>query len=164
MLFEQNFRNHLRAFKFLLISTCLLLMVWWISGHDLTLLKYLGVFLLLTALPALYLHLEYYSRNRYEKFFIGDFTVTKVKKGVTETWHYDELENVTFYMTPGKFHRSARQILPQESYNYAKLLLKDGRELIITCLLYPDLEEFQQLFKGVSRVQKQKAFCSIDPI
>jgi hypothetical protein len=115
-------------------------------------------------IPVLYLHIEYWYYNRgteleidaYEKKFI--YTD---KTGTTETYSFDDLSKIIVYMPP-HFHSKTMFIrIPFDTYHYAKIYTKSGKEIIITCLMVRKVQDLVGSIRGVPVEKKRRIFASI---
>lgn len=117
-----------------------------------------GIFFIIETLPALYLHIEYYLKNRGEEYEIKHSEIIRYKNGEKQIFHKSELEKITVYMAPSVYQGSSLHFLAIESYHYARITTKSGEELIVTCLLTPKVEEAVRQITGVLYERKQRLF------
>ncbi len=114
--------------------------------------------------PVFYLHIEYYYFNkgmRLEVYSYKKMLIYTDKSGKTETYNFNELSKIIVYMSPNMYSGRNFKIAPFESYHYAKIITKDVREIIITCLLVPRLREFASNLIGVEVEKKRRIFSSV---
>lgn len=150
--------NHLAALTslFIAIILTLALLAWLNFDQDISLI--FGIFYAIDALPSLYLHIEYYLKNRGEEYEIKHSEIIRYKHGEKQIFHKSELEKITVYMAPSVYQRSSLHFLAIESYHYARIITKGGEELIITCLLVPKVEEAVKQITGVVYERKKRLF------
>ena len=168
MKYKISIANHLKALEFFIIFLFIVIGFSWYQATqnnlDDSLRNILVVFVLISFLPVLYLHIEYYSYNKgtqleidsYEKKFI--YTD---KTGVTETYNFDELSKIIIHMPPNMHRGSGFQIMPFEQYHYAKIYTKSGKEIVITCLMARKVQDLVGSIRGVPVEKKKRLFASI---
>ena len=168
MKYKVSLGNHLRVLDLLVFILAAILAFAWYQANqnnlDDSLIDGLVVFALISFLPVLYLHIEYYYYNRgteleidaYEKKFI--YTD---KTGTTETYSFDDLSKIIVYMPP-HFHSNTMFIrIPFDTYHYAKIYTKSGKEIIITCLMARKVMGLVGSIRGVPVEKKKRIFASI---
>jgi hypothetical protein len=168
MKYKFSLVNHLKALEFFIIFLFIVIGFWWYQANqnnlDDSLIDGLVVFVLISLLPVLYLHLEYYSYNKGTQLEIDPsekkFTYTD-KTGVIEIYSFDDLNKITVNMSPNMYRGSGFQILPFEQYHYAKIYTKSGKEIIITCLMARKVMDLVGSIRGVPVEKKKRIFASI---
>lgn len=153
--------NHIAALVSLIIGIILTLIVLIIVQFDTNFVIALGGLLGIDTIATLYLHVEYWLKNKGESYQVGSNGLTRKKSNHEKTYGSSEIDRIEIYMTPAMYKRSNFQILGIEAYHYAKVFLKTGEELIITCLLEPKLDK---AFKGLRNVpieRKKRLFNSL---
>ena len=120
-------------------------------------------------LPALFLHIDYFIRNRKEEYEIGNRKIIKRKNG--EEWIYlvSDIENIhlnlNYYFAlhghnTGSFGSNYSYIklqLPWGGYHFAKIVMKSGEVLYLTNLLYPSgLEKILDEYVKVPYKEKER--------
>jgi len=123
-------------------------------------LVFAGTYALLT-LPLAYLHVQYYLANRRLEVIIenGELTITE-KNGHTEKLKFTEISKVILYKS-ASLDKEAIQFTPLESYHYARIITKSEKQILVTCLMSPKLEEIVNGFVGVMIVRKKRFFCTL---
>lgn len=168
MKYKVSLGNHIRVLDLLIFILAAILAFAWDQANqnnlDDSLIDGLVVFALISFLPVLYLHIEYYYYNRgteleiesYEKKFI--YTD---KTGTTETYSFDDLSKILVYMPP-HFHSNTMFIrIPFDTYHYAKIYTKSGKEIIITCLMARKVMDLVGSIRAVPIEKKKRIFASI---
>jgi hypothetical protein len=168
MKYKISFGNHLRALDLLIFIFAIILAFAWYQANqnnlDNSLIDGLIVFALISLLPVLYLHIEYYYYNRGTELEIDDhekkFIYTN-KTGITETYYFDDLSKIIVFMPP-HFHSKTMFIrIPFDTYHYAKIFTKSGKEIIITCLMARKVIDLVGSIRGVPIEKKKRIFASI---
>lgn len=118
----------------------------------------LGICFLVDFLPAMYLHLEYWYKNRGEEYAVTENEIIRYTEDLEEVFKVEEIENCIVYRSASVDPGSWIVILSMEQYNYARFLLRSGDELIITCLLMPKMDRVLAQLKGVQFERKKRGF------
>ncbi len=168
MKYKISLANHLKALEFFIIVLIIVISFGWYQANqnnlDDSLRNILIVFVLISLLPVLYLHLEYYSYNKGAQLEINSYEKRIIyidKTGKIETYSFDELNKVIINMPPNMHRGSGFQILPFEQYHYAKIYTKNGKEIIITCLMARKVMDLVGTIRGVPVEKKKRIFASI---
>ncbi|MFC0262373.1 hypothetical protein [Fontibacter flavus] len=153
--------NQLRVLSFHLIGTIFMLVALYLLKFNIDFVVVFGGMYVLLTLPLLYLHIEYYIANRKQVITIEDdeFTIS-TQNGYTHKFKFTELSNVILYKS-ASLDKGGIQITPIESYHYARIITKSERQIIITCLMSPKLEEVVNELKGVQKKRKKRLFCTL---
>jgi len=93
-------------------------------------------FFVLTEIPAIFLHIEYLSRNKGEEFELCGNKIIKHKDGLETIYNSDEIKNITVYVSPNYF-RNDIYFTGFENYHFARITLNSGETLYLTSLLAP---------------------------
>lgn len=153
--------NHFASIWSLLFVSILLLGIVFYLRFESTANAIFGIGFLINALPALYLHLEYWLINKDEEYEIRDFEIILRKKGKEHCYKNKDIEKIIFYLSPSLYKNSSLQIFPMEGYHYAIVKLKNGDDLVLTCLLAPRIDEALKQIKGVLFERRKKMFCTL---
>ncbi len=168
MKYKITLPNQLKALKFFIIF--LLQMIgfgWYLDSQnnlDESSIILLTEIVVLSFLPVLYLHIEYYYYNRVTQLEIDIYKkkiICTDKTGITETYNFDDLSKVIINMHPNMHRGSSFQILPFEQYHYAKIYIKSGQEIIVTCLMARKVKDMAESILGVQIEKKKRIFTSI---
>lgn len=120
-----------------------------------------GIGLLIDAIPALYLHIEYWIKNKGEEYEIRDSEIILRKHGKEMTYKNQDIEKIIVYLSPSLYKNSNFHLLAIESYHYAIIKLNTGEELALTCLLAPRMDKTLKQIKGVLFENRKRLFCNI---
>lgn len=162
MILKQSFKNHLIVAEFTLTTTLMFAGAWWYFEFDPDFLLVIGIFQSLFTIPALYLHIEYYLRNRGEEIEINADEII-VRKNGKEIKRYssDELEDITVYKS-ASLDKGGIPLSALESYHFARILAKNKDEIIITCLLAPKrVEQAVKQIQGVEYFRFKTLFATL---
>lgn len=169
MKYKITFANHLKGLEFLIIvSLGMCAFVFYEKKYN----EFghpgieFDIFILwiISFLPVLYLHIEYYYYNRGTELEIDSWDKKLIytnKTGITEAYNFDDLSKIIINMPPNMHRGSSFQILPFEQYHYAKIYTKSGKEIIITCLMARKIQDLVGSIRGVPVEKKKRIFASI---
>ena len=120
-----------------------------------------GIWFTVLTLPVIYLHIEYYIANRKQEIAIKDDELTVItQNGNTYKFKFTELSKVILYKS-ASLDKGGIQFTPIESYHYARIITKSEKQIIVTCLMTPKLEEVVNELKGVQKIRKKRLFCTL---
>lgn len=156
-----TFKNHLKLLSFQFYGTLLMLVVLIYYRFEYDMLTIFSVFWLIYTIPAFYLHIEYYLKNKGKKIDISPNEITVEKNNNVTKYLFSELNEIILYK-PRNLDKGNIQFVAMESYYFVKLTTNKGKEIIITCLLEPDIEQIlRNNIKGINVTRKKIPFCSI---
>ena len=107
--------------------------------------------------PTLYLHYQYYRKNKGEEYRIFSDRIVRYKAGKKQEFFTKDILLVTVHLSPALYKGSHFHFLGIEAYYYACVFLKDGEKLLLTCLLDPKLDETLKTLEGVP-LKERKSF------
>lgn len=125
--------------------------------------EFIVVFLIswiIYTIPVLYLHTEYWIKNWSEKYEIKEGRIIKYNKRGKKIYNKEDIVKIILYKS-ASIDKGGIPILAMESYHYARIIMKTGEELIITCLLTPKVDKAIQNFGRVAIQRKKRGFCPI---
>lgn len=157
-----TFFNHLASFSSLLISAGFFIGILFWLKFDPDALKIFGAVFIIDAAPSLYLHFEYWLMNKNVEYEINDSEIIQIKQGKETIYKNQDIEKIVVYLTPDLYKNSNFHLLAIGGYHYAKIFLKTGDELVVTCLLTPRVDLALKQIGGVLFERKKRLFCSID--
>jgi hypothetical protein len=169
MKYTITLKQHFQGLEFL-IAVTIGMMGFLYYQKTINLLKYPGLeyqillFWILSVLPVLYLHLEYYTHNKGVEWEIDSWKKEvryTDKEGVTAQYNFEDLKEIIVYMAPSWHRKSNFKIMPFEQYHYARIKTKSGKEIIITSLLIPKVEEAMRTITGVPIELEKRIYASI---
>lgn len=110
--------------------------------------------------PSLYLHIEYYLTNHNQQVEIKEDSVTLiVADRIVSTYQASDIQKVDLFKSAA-LDKGGIQIMPIDSYHFARIIPKAGNEIIVTCLIASDVEAAVKELKGVPIERKKKLFSS----
>ena len=159
MILEINLKNHFEAALsvFILTTGYLSLLIYF--NFDFGIVMICSIAYLLFVIPGIYLHIEYWSINRYEKYIISTDSISRYKNKKEEIYYASDIKKIILHgsatLFKPWFHLSA-----MEQYHFARVFLKDGNSLTITCLLTPRVDKSLEILKGVGIKKRKGLFNS----
>lgn len=161
MNFSITLKNHLKVTAFTWQTSLMLL----IGGHyflgfDSETLLVVFLFTGIFVFPSLYLHGEYWIANYRQAVDISNQSLVITKKGVSTNYPFSEMDQVILYKGMS-LEKGGIPTSPLEYYNYARIILKTGEEIILTCLLSPHVNKITDQITGVKRERKKHLFNTI---
>ena len=110
----------------------------------------------------MYLHIEYYLKNRGQHLeILEDEVILYDRNGQVRRYQNKELQKVILYKS-ASLDKGGIPLTPIESYHYAHIVPKQGEEIIITCLMATDVEEAIKQIKWVPYERKKRLFASLN--
>ncbi len=124
-------------------------------NFDLRLVFVFLIWFFITEGPGLYLHIEYWLRNKNEVYILEEKGLRIIKNGESEEFPINEIHKIVVYMSPNMYKQWPFYFFSMEQYHYSRVFLKNGSYLYITCLLAPNVYQTLSNLKGVS-IKKRK--------
>lgn len=148
-----TFLNHFVAFFPLLL---------WLSLMFFSFYMLIETFFILSimAVPAFFLHIEYWLYNKGEKYIIREKEILHLTQGNTVVHKNQDIEKITIYVSPIVHKKMYTLFIPTDNYFYAIIRLKTGEELILTSLVSPSLDEKLKRIKGVLFDRRMSLICT----
>ncbi|WP_462249331.1 hypothetical protein [Ekhidna sp.] len=155
--FSITLSNHIKVTAFTWQTSILYFVICYFLGFDLegTLVGF-GLFSLFI-IPSFYLHLEYWITNYGQVVEIENHSLKITKKGVSNNYQFSEIKKVIVYKS-ASLDKGGIPFSTMEYYNYARIILKSGEEIILTCLLSPRIDKITDQITGVAKERKRGFF------
>lgn len=154
-------RTHLAALESLIYYVLICTVGAWFLDFE----YFIVIISLLTisidAFGALSLHVPYFLKNRGERYILKGDELIREKNGVKTVYRNDDMERIELNLSPALARNSSFHIFSIESYHFARIKLKTGEELILTCLLSPRIDKVLKEMRGVSMEKKKRIYCSL---
>ncbi|MBV6645966.1 MAG: hypothetical protein KI790_10980 [Cyclobacteriaceae bacterium] len=156
-----TFKNHMKVLGFLWQTSLAICVVCYVLGLDaqsiLVAFGVYGVFFI----PSLYLHIEYWVENHGQIVKLYNDRLTIAKGSDLIDYSFESMECVTLFKA-ASLDRGGIPVSPLEFYNFARIDMKSGEKVVLTCLLTPKVDKITDQIKGVKFVRKKKLFASTD--
>jgi hypothetical protein len=161
MILRISASNQLRILSFHFMGTFFMLLALYLLKFNIDFVVIFGGMYVLLTLPLLYLHIEYYIANRKQEITIKDDEIAVItQNGNTHIFKFTELSKVILYKS-ASLDKGGIQFTPIESYHYARIITKSEKQIIVTCLMFPKLEEVVNELKGVQKIRMKRLFCTL---
>ena len=162
MILKENFFNHFNTALGALIYIAIFLIGYVWFNFDSAFLCIVGFFLLLDLLPVIYLHTQYYQENKGQVYEISNDGILLRENGKSKYFKKTDIDNIKIYMSASLYINSSFHYLGIDSYHFARIILNNQEEIIITCLMWPKVEEAIQVLGGTQYRREKIFFCSLD--
>lgn len=113
------------------------------------------------ALPALFLHTQYWLKNKHEEYVIRNDELILNKQGVVTHYKNEDIHSIFIYLPPPAYRNSKFNLLLIGFYHFAIIRLKSKEALILTNLLSRSLEADLKQINGVKVSRFKCTFCSL---
>jgi hypothetical protein len=143
-----SLENHFKALKFGIVGTLFMLATLYFLRFNPDATMIFGFFWVALTAPALYLHIEYLLKNSGQSIKIENRKLVKTKRNKSIEYKFEDIEKVVLYKS-ASLDKGGIPLSPMEPYHYARIFMKSNEEVVITCLLVPDVDKFIDLLKGV---------------
>jgi len=117
-----------------------------------------GVFLLDT-LPALFLHIQYLSRNYKAEFSINtmDRTFSYLSKQKEKKYSFSEIKLLEYYVS----YARKTGVYSFSRYRYYKIILTNGDVIVVTCLMINNIENTLESLLRIKAEKELRVLCFI---
>lgn len=159
--YKITLNNHFRLALFHVFGTGLMLLAIYIFNSNRDIIFIFFCYWLLYTIPALYLHMEYYFTNKGYEIGINSIELILKKEGLVKTYNINDLSKIIVYKS-ASLDKGGIQFTAIESYHYARIITKSGEEIVITCLLIPNLDEFLSQLNAIIYQRKKRFFCTLN--
>jgi hypothetical protein len=101
-----------------------------------------GMYFFTMLFPLIYLHITYFNYNQNSYFELyKNKSIVKHSNGTKTTYEIEDFKDFKFIAMASKFAGISGK-LPFSDYHYAKLILLNGEELVITSLYSSDIYDY----------------------
>lgn len=162
MLYKINFTNHWKALDFFLVTSLMILLTCVFIGWNSEAVLFGFLVYSIFFLPSFYLHLEYYLKNRNQRLEILENEIIFYdRNGEVRRYLNQDLQKIILYKS-ASLDKGGIPLSPIESYHYARIIPRQGKEIILTCLMAADVEEAIRQIKWVTYERKKRLFASLN--
>lgn len=162
MIFRITINNHLKALKFHIIGTVIMVIALYFLRWDQDAIMIFSFFWLAYFIPAIYLHSEYYLKNYGERLeILENEIIFHDRDGKVRKYGNQDLKKIILYKS-ASLDKGGIPLTPIESYHYARIIPKQGDEIILTCLMASNVEEAIKQIKWVPYERKKRLFASLN--
>lgn len=119
-----------------------------------------GTGYLIILIPTLFLHIEYYLKNRNDILII-DTSEKTISINEQKSIFFNQIESIIYVMPPVWHRKGIIRLLPFEDYHYAKIKMKNGEEFIFTCLMAYRVEDVLEQISGIAIEKRKMLFATM---
>lgn len=163
MKYKITFRNNIKALEFLIYGSLLFAGLVYVlyknEGYSTDLVQFFSVYYFILLVPTLFLHIEYYIKNKNDVLII-DASQKTITINEQNPISFSEIESITYVMPPVWHRKGTIRFLPFEDYHYAKIIIKGGGEFIFTCLMAYRVEDALKQISGVKVLKRKLLFAT----
>ncbi|MFM2224477.1 MAG: hypothetical protein RJA07_679 [Bacteroidota bacterium] len=155
-----TFFNQIYTLWFHLLGTLLIILffVFCINFSEVAILGVFGWWLFQT-IPILYLHIDYYLRNKGEEIEVNNDGIRIRNGNISKFFSKDEIKYVYVYKSKN-IEKWGFPLMGLEFYYFARITMKSEAVIFITCLMGRNLESELQKLEGVFVQKKGTFFCT----
>ncbi len=117
---------------------------------------------LLSTLPAIYLHLQYLFCNKNEVYEFYSNMFIRLHSESSTIYYCDDIQDVVIYLSNSVKQKSKYQLTTFDQYHFARITMKSGETIIITCLLIEYVEDIIKVLDLPKKYRrKTRIFCNL---
>lgn len=162
MTYKINFTNHWKALDFFVVTSVMILLACAFIGWNSEAVLFVFLVYSIFFLPSFYLHLEYFLKNQGQRLeILENEIILHDRNGEARRYRNQDLQKIILYKS-ASLDKGGIPLTPIESYHYARITPKQGDEIILTCLMAPNVDEAIKLIKGVPYERKKRLFASLN--
>ena len=142
MKLRMTFFGHIRASLFIIIMFLgLIFLTYYIhSNTGKSFLIFAALFLILI-FPTLYLHLNYYNAGKNYEYDLNENSITVIKDNAKMVFYKQNFKTIEFHMSGTRMAGVGVRNFPFENYYYAKIVMNNDDEIIISCLFSKKIDQ-----------------------
>ena len=135
-----NLINHIVNFQWFILSSLLYFLIIYIFLGVKMLYNFEVLYwLIIPLIVCLYLHTSYFLMNWNKKYIINHNSIIEVNKN--DEYLSSDIDKIIVYKT--NFNNVLRfPIFPFQHYKYCKVKLKNGKNIYLTSLLHPQIDDY----------------------
>ena len=108
-------------------------------------------------LPVAFLHIEYYIRNKGEEYELKGDRIIYRKEDREVIYKKEDIKKITVFMANNRFDDGIRMHADAD-YHFARVFLKSGKVLHLTCLLTPNVDKALKIYLTEIPYRKERRF------
>ncbi|MHC0443019.1 hypothetical protein [Flavobacterium sp. 3-210] len=151
MKLELTFFKHVKALSTLLIIVILINFVMIYFKLDIKSITYINIpILIVFVLPTIYIHQNYYNEGKGCVYELNEEHISFTSNDQLVIYNKGDFKTINFYMSGTKCAGLALRNFPFEDYFYAKIIMNNDQEVIISCLFSKNIDKIlTSLYKDV---------------
>jgi hypothetical protein len=163
MEYRVSIKNQFKSLEFLvygsLLFSLLVYLIYKNEGYTKDFGQFFFVYYMVLLIPTLFLHVEYFLKNRNDILTI-DVEQKNIRINKQTDIAFNQIENITYFMPPVWHRKGFIRLLPFEDYHYARITMKNGERFIFTCLMAYRVEDTLKSITGVRIEKKNRLFAT----
>ncbi len=158
MICKHKLLNHLRASSFIWIGFILIISIW--NYFNISYVYIPLLFHFIFSIPAIYLHLEYYFKNKGIIIELGEEEI--IVKNQKEIWKYKnrDISKIIVYKS-NAIDEWGVPFIASYFYYYIRIVTLSNEEIIITCLMVDNKDKILKKYKNVKLEMKTSFFNNL---
>lgn len=142
MKLQLTFLKHIKALSILLIILLISSLILFYLRLNIRSILYIYIsFTIVLILPTIYIHLNYYSFGKGHIYELKEDGITVTDNGNFFVFSKENFTTIEFYMSGTKFAGLSLRNFPFEDYYYAKIIMNNKQEIIISCLFSKKIDK-----------------------
>jgi len=159
MKLQLTFLKHIKALSILLIIVIISSSILFYLRLNIRSIIYVFIpFTIVLILPTIYIHLNYYNIGKGHIYELKEDGITVTENEKFVTYSKENFKTLEFYMSGTRFAGLALRNFPFEDYYYAKIIMNNEQEIIISCLFSKNIDQILTSFYKEVPVIKIKDF------
>lgn len=159
MKLKVRLRNHFELLWYHLLGTLLAIIAGLLFNDGDFILILIGWWALLT-IPVVFLHVEYYLKNSKYEIDIDSRKIILVRNNYVREYQVGEVQKVVLVRS-ANIDKSRIKVSGWEPYHYARIIMNNGEEIIITSLLIYKIDKMVALLGKVPIEKHKSMFCTL---
>lgn len=159
MKLEFTLYKHLKAlFILIIIFLAIIFVAYYLGLNNVNSYKVIIPVIFIMIFPTLYVHLNYYNEGKNHVYELSKDEIRVVKDNRVVIFRKDDFKEIKIYMSGTRLAGLALRNFPFENYYYAKIVMCDKQEIIISCLFSNNIDEILFSLYGDIPITKIKNF------
>jgi hypothetical protein len=154
-----TFFKHLKALSILLIILFISSSIILYLGLNIKSVAFIFIsFFIILVLPTVYIHLNYFNEGKGYTYEINENEISVSKDGHHLIFNKENFKIIEYYMSGTKLSGQAIRNFPFEGYFYAKIIMNDGNEVVLSCLFSMEIDKILTSYYKDIPITKIKDF------
>lgn len=160
MIYKVSNSNRIKAVSSNYIIAIVLVALLFLTGFQKSIFFILLSVWLLDAVSFL-IHFQYLSVNKDDQFEFFSNAIIHQRNGQKETYYSEEISKIVVFLSTDMSISGLTPFISASRYKYANVLLKNGKNIVLTSLLSPEIEKVIKTINEVDIEFRTKYLCFI---
>ncbi|MBZ4190261.1 hypothetical protein [Niabella beijingensis] len=156
MKLRQTPKTHFSTCGFILITGILVFLIGICFNADATLWSIFILYYLLTTLPAVYLHILYYLKNKGEAIELKPDQIIVLRSSREQVYTGKDISKIIVCKSANM--DNGIPMMAVEYYYYAEIVMNNGENVVITCLMSRKIDAILKGYLNVSFYRDKNVF------